>query len=199
MNEPLAIDLFVEDRAHEEFLKALLQRISKQEGRAVALQVRAARGGHGRAMAELKLYQHSVLKAPEAFRMPDLLCVAIDANCQRFARARKDIEANLETSFQARTVVACPDPHIERWYLADPDAVERAIGLKPKLGRKKCKRDFYKAALARAVRDAGHPATLGGIEFAREIVEAMDFFRAGRVDRSLKHFLDEIISRFRQG
>lgn len=196
MSEPLDIDLFVEDRAHEEFLKALLQRIGQQEGKVLALQVRSARGGHARALAELALYQRSVLQ--EALRMPDLLCVAIDANCQRFARARKGIEDELKVEFRARTVVACPDPHIERWYLADPEAVEQAIGSRPNLGRKKCRRDFYKTLLARTVREAGHPPTLGGIEFAREIVEKMDFFRAGKTDRSLKHFLDAVIEKFRQ-
>jgi hypothetical protein len=197
MSELLTIDLFAEDRAHEEFLKAMLQRIAKQEGKAVVLHVRSARGGHGRALSELTLYQRSVLKAPQNFQVPDLLCVAIDANCQRFAQARKQIEAKLEAPFTDRAVIACPDPHIERWYLSDPDSFQQAIGGTPKLGRKKCERAFYKAVLAKAVRDGGHPPTLGGIEFAREIVEVMDFFRAGKAEGSLKHFLDAAIARIR--
>jgi hypothetical protein len=197
MSDVLAIDLFVEDRAHEEFLKALLQRIGRQEGKALTLHVRSARGGHGRALSELTLYQRSILKAPRDFRVPDLLCVAIDANCQRFSQARKQIEASLQTPFKERAVIACPDPHIERWYLADPESFEQAVGSRPRLGRKKCERGFYKAVLTRAVRDAGHPPTLGGIEFAREIVELMDFFRAGKAERSLKHFLEAAVSRVR--
>jgi hypothetical protein len=197
MSKPLTIDLFAEDRAHEEFLKALLQRIAHQEGKALTLHIRSARGGHGRALSELVLYQRSVLKAPQTFQVPDLLCIAIDANCQRFAQARNQIEAKLGPPFAERAVVACPDPHIERWYLADPDSFQQAIGSRPKLGRKKCERAFYKAMLARAVRDGGHPPTLGGIEFAREIVEAMDFFRAGKTETSLKHFLDAAVARIR--
>ncbi len=198
MSELLTIDLFAEDRAHEELLKALLFRIARQENKPIALHVRSARGGHGRALDELVLYQRSVIKVPEAFRVPDLLCVAIDANCQRFAQMRKEIEVKLESPFAERALIACPDPHIERWYLADPESCHQVIGGRPKLGRKKCERGYYKAVLAKAVRDGGHPPTLGGIEFAREIVEAMDFFRAGKAESSLKHFLDAATARIRQ-
>lgn len=67
----------------------------------------------------------------------------------------------------------------------------------PKVGRKKCERHRYKTVLARAIVEAGHPPTLGGIEFAREIVEAMDLYRAGRAEASLKHFVDVAIARLR--
>lgn len=45
--------------------------------------------------------------------------------------------------------------------------------------------------LAKAVRDAGHPVTLGGIEFASELATAMDLYRAGKNDRGLGQFLDQ--------
>jgi hypothetical protein len=51
--------------------------------------------------------------------------------------------------------------------------------------------------LSRAVVEAGHPPTLGGIEFAREIVDVMHLYHAGRAEASLKHFLDETTARFR--
>ena len=47
----LVMDLFVEDRAHEEFLKPLLARIPQEERMTVWARVRSATGGHGRAMA----------------------------------------------------------------------------------------------------------------------------------------------------
>ena len=64
-------------------------------------------------------------------------------------------------------------------------------------GGKKCERGFYKGVLAKAVRDGGHPPTLGGIEFASEIVAAMDLFRAGKTESSLKHFLEAATARIR--
>lgn len=48
-----------------------------------------------------------------------------------------------------------------------------------------------KSALANAIVASGHPPTLGGIEFAKKIVDAMDFYAASGVDNSLKAFLDD--------
>jgi len=94
-------------------------------------------------------------------------------------------------------VAACPDPHIERWYLLDPRLFARIVGPAPPLGRKKCERGHYKQLLRKAVRDAGHPATLGGIEFARDLATHMDLYRAGKTDRSFKAFLDDLRGRLR--
>lgn len=189
MNSPPVADLFVEDRAHEEFLKAMLTRISKEEGRMITVRIRSARGGHGRALKEFSLYQKSVLKASSDMGMPDLLFVAIDANCKRLNSARKEIEAHIDPPFQNRTIIACPDPHIERWYLADPDTFFKVVGIRPKAQKKKCDRDRYKAILSKAIVDAGHPPTLGGIEFAREIVDSMDLYKCSKADKALKDFI----------
>ena len=42
-----SIDLFAEDRGHEAFLKALIQRLADETHTPVTIHVRAARGGHG--------------------------------------------------------------------------------------------------------------------------------------------------------
>ncbi|MCW5555728.1 MAG: hypothetical protein KIS67_26660 [Verrucomicrobiae bacterium] len=198
MSSLLTADLFVEDRAHEEFLKAILTRIAKQEGGQLDLHIRSARGGHGRVLQELVVYQKSVLRSPQSIPMPDLLFIAIDANCQRFTKARESIVSKVENPFRERAVIACPDPHIERWYLADPESFVQVVGIRPQLGKKKCERDWYKAMPAKAIREAGHPPTLGGVEFAKELADQMDFFRAGKTESSLRHFLDETIKRLRQ-
>ena len=197
MNSLTLVDLFVEDQAHEEFLKAMLGRIADEEQKKIRIRVRSARGGHGRALEELSLYQKSVQKAPYEMTMPDIVFVAIDANCKRWNTARKEIEGKVEDTFKDRLVVACPDPHIERWYLADLDSFAQVVGVRPRLRKKKCLRDYYKSVLSKAVVDAGHPPTLGGIEFAEELAKAMDFYRAGKTDRSLKHFLEDTAARFK--
>ena len=194
MSSPLTVDLFAEDRAHEEFLKAMLSRIATEQERNLTVRVRSARGGHPRVLEELSLYQRSVLKAPENLPMPDLLFIAIDANCKRWNRARPDIEKTIQTQFTQRAIIACPDPHIERWYLADPDSFAQIVGVRPRIGKKKCERGRYKAILSKAIVDAGHPNTLGGIEFAQELVASMDLYRAGKNETSLKHFLDVTIA-----
>ncbi len=62
MSEPLVVDLFVEDRAHEVFVGALTNRIAREEQVALILQARSARGGHPRALGEFGAYQGLVEK-----------------------------------------------------------------------------------------------------------------------------------------
>lgn len=198
MSNLVNVDLFVEDRAHEEFLIPMIRRLACEEGLSVAPRARSARGGHGRALKELELYQDAAEKGIAGMVVPDLLVAARDGNCMRFTRARQDILSAIRPPFAGRAVVACPDPHVERWYLADPESFHAIVGKQPKLARKKCERDYYKRALATTVQQAGHPPTLGGIEFARELVENMDLYRAGRNDRSLRAFIEDLRSSLRR-
>ncbi|MDM8524141.1 hypothetical protein QUF80_12295 [Desulfococcaceae bacterium HSG8] len=191
------IDLFVEDRAHEAFIGAVIRRIAREMEKTVRMCMRSARGGHGRAITELKLYQRSILKSGGFLRMPDLIFVAIDANCKSFNAAKKEITENIEELFADRSVIACPDPHIERWYLADVKSFARVVGRQPGTSRRKCERDVYKSLLASTIAEAGHPPTLGGIEFAEELVNDMDFYRAGKAERSFQHFINDAVSRIK--
>lgn len=123
---------------------------------------------------------------------PDLLVVAIDANCEGWTKAREEIARRINAEAFPVHALAVPDPHIERWFLADPPALKAAAEAHVTLTRRKCDRDEYKRILVSALRGAGHPVTLGGAEFAREIVAEMDWFRAGKNEPSLKHFLEEV-------
>lgn len=198
MSDALVVDLFVEDRAHEELLAPLLRRIAQEEDTAVKVRVRSARGGHGRAIQEFGLYQRLCEKQAATEDLPDLVVVGIDGNCTTFANKRNEIQQATNQSFESRLVLACPDPHVERWYLADPDSFQGIVGHRPSVGRKKCVRDYYKGLLAHAVRQAGHPPTLGGIEFAAELVKGMDLYRAGKNDHSLRAFVDDLRGKLRQ-
>src|SRR5574341_986424 len=185
MAKSLVVDLFAEDYAHEAFLSAVIRRIALAEDIAVTLRTRWARGGHGRALSELATYQKMVQKGQVGLELPDLLVVAVDANCQNVNKARKAVEAKIEVPFRDRTVVACPDPHVERWFLADPASFAQVVGARPSVGKRKCERDLYKRMLRKAIVDGGHPVGLGGVEFAEEIVIAMDLYRAGKSEKSL--------------
>ena len=192
MSDQVVVDLFVEDRAHEELLKALVARVALEEQVEVRSRVRIARGGHVRAIDEFKLYQH--MAGPDSLNLgpADLVVVGIDGNCSTFSGARDDVQRAAVPAFVDRIVVACPDPHIELWYLADPQSFETVVGVRPSIGRRKCVRDHYKRKLAEAIRKGGYPPTLGGIEFASELVAAMDLYRAGKTTASLKAFLDDL-------
>jgi hypothetical protein len=125
--------------------------------------------------------------------MPDLLVVCVDANCRGQSAAKDQIISSLG-NLASRAAIACPDPHIERWYMADPVYFEQIVGRRPKLGRKKCERGRYKKILAKTVMDAGQPATLGGLEFAEDLARGMDFYRAGKTDKALRAFATDFKS-----
>jgi len=197
MSDSLTVDLFVEDRAHEELLKHLVARVANEEGVPTRLRIRSARGGSGRAIQEYRNYQRVVTRNASSAPLPDLIVVGIDGNCITAPRKRREIEEATEPSFQGRLVAACPDPHVERWYLADPDSFHAIVGHRPTVGRKKCARDHYKRLLSEAVRKAGHPPTLGGIEFASEIAQGLDLYRASKGDKSFGSFVDDLRSGLR--
>ena len=160
--------------------------------------MRSARGGHGRAISEYELYQ-VLLEKGRIYQNPDLIVVAIDGNCSTFKRKRDEIQNATQDLFKDRLVTACPDPHIEKWYLADPASFHQVVGTLPKVGKRKCQRDYYKSLLVQAIRNSGYPITLGGIEFAPELTSAMDLYRACHNHHCLKAFVDELRAKFRQG
>jgi hypothetical protein len=190
----LVADLFAEDRAHEALLSAFLQRLAREEQRQVLIQVRSARGGHGRALDEFELYQRAMAAQN---RLPRMLVVCIDGNCTPANRAHREINERIHDAYRDRAVIACPDPHIERWYLADPISFEQVVGSTVSPGRRKCERGRYKEILVKAIRKADHPLVLGGVEFAAELVEQMDLYRAGKRESSLARFVRDARRAFR--
>lgn len=197
MSEPLRADLFVEDVAHRILLVSLIERIAREENSTVRCRIRSAQGGHPKAINEFKLYQQSLNKNDLKLAAPDLIVVAIDSNCSTLHKKRNEIESATKAEYQHLLVCACPDPHIERWYMADLDSFYRIIGYRPALGRVKCQRDYYKQTLGQAIKRGGNPATLGGIEFASELVKEMNIYKAGKADPSLKAFLDDLRNKLR--
>ncbi len=192
MSEALLVEFFVEDNAHQHLLVPLAQRVAREEGVGLRCRVRNARGGHAGAMGSFRRYQVLREKGVGGREMAALLVVAIDGNCSSFTEIRKNIRRATRDSFAHMLVTACPDPHIERWYLADPQSFQDVVGTQTSAGPRKCVRNHYKQLLASAVAGGGHPPTLGGVEFGRELAESMDLFRAGKNDSSLKAFVEDL-------
>ena len=90
MSEPVAVELFVEDHAHEKLLLPLVKRVAQKENVDVRFQMRTARGGHAQAIKEFKLYQ-ALWNSGFLSVTPDLIIVAIDSNCAAFAQTRVEI------------------------------------------------------------------------------------------------------------
>lgn len=195
MEGRVQVEIFAEDRAHEELLKPLLVRVCGEEGFAVSLQVRTGRGGHAKAVNEFERYQTIAGTGKFVRKAPDLLIVAIDGNCTTFGRMKSRIADSTRSAFRHMLVSACPDPHVEKWFLADPDSFHAVVGHRPDVGPDECERNHYKRILRESVARGGHLPTLGGIEFASELAEKMDLYRAGKRDPSLKSFLDDLRSK----
>ncbi|MGD9895645.1 MAG: hypothetical protein AB7T14_00990 [Candidatus Methylacidiphilaceae bacterium] len=179
------IAAFGEDFAHKIIVDALIVRVAQESQVRVEVAWRSARRGYGKVVSELKEYYRD-LKAQGP--SPELIVIATDANCKGFYERAKEIP-----SFQPSpvvTVLAIPDPHVERWLLLDGAAFRKVFGKGCVAPDLKCARDRYKQALIQAIREAGIEPALGGVEFAKEIIDAMDLPRAANADRSFARFLD---------
>jgi hypothetical protein len=182
------VDLFCEDAAHEAWARALLTRLAAQQEVEVSIQVASARFGVGRLKRELRAYEALLGKEGG---LPDLLVVIVDANAVGVAARRAEIAEAIDLEAFPVEVVGVPDPCVEHWLLADPTSFAKRFGEQPELPETgDC--DQWKAALVKVLERAGEIVTGGGGEFAEEIVEVMDLYRAGKASRSLKQFVDDL-------
>ena len=186
------IALFGEDFAHQRVVGALVQRLADEYGIDVRLQWRSAVRGHGRVVREFGRYLLDLARGGER---PDLIIVGTDANCRGLNERVREIGS---PDAPASIVLAVPDPHIERWLLLDGAAFKRVFGKGCDAPDRKCSRDLYKQRLIQAIHATGITPSLGGIEFAEDIVQHMDFERAMRADRSLERFVVALRSAFRR-
>lgn len=186
------IALFVEDDAHRLFIGPLVERLAGEHGAAVRLDWRSAVGGHGKAAAEFRRYLHDLER--QGGHPPGLIVVATDANCGGLNAREREFSA---AAAPAPIVCAIPDPHIERWLLLDGAAFKRVFDRGCEAPDSKCERGRYKRLLTEAIRAAGVAPSLGGMEFAEDIVREIDIARAARADRSFARFVDALDAVFR--
>ncbi len=189
------IVLFAEDYGHEEFVRSLVKRLALQYDIEVDFTPRSVRGGHGTTIAEFKKFLHDLERDREP--LPDVLIVATDANCSRYAKRKKEIDA-ASKGYQGFIISAIPDPHIERWLLVDASAFRAVLGRGCEAPDQKCDRDRYKDLLRKAMREAGISPPLGGLEYTEDLVNAMDLEHTERMDRSLDRFFKDLRNRMQQ-
>ena len=194
----ITVGYFLEDIGQAAFVQALVERVAQEvdiHKRVLNHDPRSVTGGKGRAVTELKRFLRDVQK--DNASPFDILVIAIDGNCQGHLEKRKQLSDTVkQLKYEGDVVYAIPDPHIERWYLEDASALARAVkaNIQPDPPRYKCERGRYKDALREALRQAGIMPPLGGIEYASDIAQALDFYSLGQVDAGFKHFGDELRS-----
>jgi hypothetical protein len=189
------INLFVEDRGHEVFLRTLISRFAQKYTIDVEPMFFNARGGHGKVMGKLKSYVNDLQNDDDV--LPDLLLVAIDGNCKGLLGCKQEIDVVMK-GFQGSIVYAIPDPHIERWLLLDSAAFKKVLGKGCSAPVQKCERDLYKKLLAQAIRNTGVNPPLGGIEYTEDLVNAMDLEYLERTGDSLSKLLKELRYKFQE-
>ena len=187
----LEVSLFVEDRAHQRVIGALVKRVADDVGIGVRMEWRSAVGGHGKVVQTFKQYLRDIdRQGPPA---PSFVVVATDANCKGYTARSKEIGGEAAS---VKIVRAIPDPHVERWLLLDGAAFKEIFGRGCDAPDRKCQRDRYKQHLVQAIHAAGETPLLGGLEYAEDLVAKMDLDRAARADRSLERFLGDLRGAF---
>lgn len=197
MGARIRIGYFLEDRGHEALLKAFVGRVAREKGFRSADRlddVRSSTGG--KSIQAYRSFLKYLRRVPGPFPF-DLLIVASDGNCKGYVDKKRQLMSSAEKAVVQhldRLVFAIPDPHIERWYMADPKAFNRAFGsgTLPVCPPYKCEKGHYKKAMQDAIATSTIRPQFGGYEYGEKIVEKMDLYAAAKADPSLKHFIDEL-------
>lgn len=190
--------LFGEDIGHEIVIKTIMERVAAELGVQLRIRVRSSRGGYGNMQAELRDFVDDLCKQPVG--RPDLLVLATDANCVGRQMRESQLLPILDPlKGVVPTVLAIPDPHIERWLLLDSHAFKAVLGRGCAAPVDKCKRDLYKQLLEEAVKTAGWQPMIRGVEHAEEIVRAMDFAKIRHVEKSFGRFVDVLETALKGG
>ncbi len=121
----------------------------------------------------------------------------IDGNCLGWGEAHRTTSAVVDPGLFPKAVVGCPDPHIERWCIADPAGFRAVLDIPPLPDPGKCDRGVYKALFRESILRAAQPILTDPMEFAPDLVAAMDLYRASKNQPSLKHFIEDLRSAIR--
>lgn len=187
------IALFAEDYAHQLVIGALVNRIAGEYNIDVRLDWRSAVGGYGKVVTEVNNYMRDLTR--QGNPQPDLIVVATDANCKGLNERMREIVSRDSLPPMIRAI---PDPHIERWLLLDGSAFKTVFGMGCSAPDQKCDRRRYKQRLIEAIRDTGTIPSLGGIEYAEDIVQHLNINRVARLDRSFQRFVEDLRNTFRE-
>lgn len=186
------VTLFCEDSFHEKFIGAVLTRFRKEQRISVNARFLSSQGGLPRIQGEFRDFLRDLSK--ENTSVPDAIIVVVDANCKGYNERKRAMHGIVASypAFEPLISYAIPDPHIERWMLADPQAFRTVFGRGCTVPAVKCAKDEYKRLLREEIRQSGIEAPLGGEEYAEDIVQAMDLAHVEGNEPSLGLFLRDI-------
>ena len=155
MGDRLRVALFLEDAGHQRFIDALVRRLADEEGVAVEIDVRNARGGASQLDGQFTRFLRDNATLDQRLDLVVLIrdtdCRGVDTIKTRYFRLIDDV------GYPGEVVVGAPEPHIECWYLSDPPALQRVLssGFQAPVPDSKCGSGRFKRLLSQTVKDAG--------------------------------------------
>lgn len=190
---------FLEDAAQEALIPPLVDRLIAEEGKNqgdYTLRILSARGG-----GSIRAYKDFMKQAKKRPSLSaDVLIVGSDGNCNGFAKRRSQLlQASAKAPYPL-VIPAIPDPHIERWYLLDSQALANAANVPVQAvpPNAKCDKGHYKKLLRDAFARQNLFPPLGGAEYGPLVAKTMDLYVAGTLDHALRDFVDQVRSWLRQ-
>ncbi len=141
MDNIIEVDIFFEDRMQVELVKPIISRISVEHDVYPDISeksVASSNHGKGDKIQDLKNYLKLFKKNFPSFRIPDVLVVAVDSNCDSFQETKESVIEIINKEIVPYFVVACPYPHVEKWYLNDLECFNRIVGFSPSVPLEKC-------------------------------------------------------------
>ena len=182
-------------------MTALVRRLLKEERVEVQVAVRTGQGGS----QSLSMFKDDFREWRKSFwEMPDAVLLCRDSDCRPRADVLKQFEKERrESEAKGCTLLfAVFEPEIERWYLLDEKAFEKACGFRlpgtppspecRKRGGRRRKRFSYKKFIRKQAAEKGLRLLHHGAEWADEIVQRTDFSLAAGRDPAFEEFLEEI-------
>jgi hypothetical protein len=188
---------FLEDRAQEGFIKALVNRIVQDlplPAESLRHDIRSARGGSTVIPEFEKFMKDSIRLSPSDI---SLLVISIDGNCKGYNNRVRQLKKYINETHPLidKIAFAIPDPHIERWYILDQRAFKNGVGVDsaPQMPPYKCDKEYYKNLLRQALIDCGINSLFGGSEYAENIVKSIESLESLlHQDNSFKNFVEDV-------
>jgi hypothetical protein len=191
MANRLVVDVFCEDSGHENLLRNLIKILALSAGITTPLlRPHSARGGHGRAIASLKSWQRALRSGQQP--RGDALLVLIDANSTGWRPMLRQIQDAVDRSLYPTVMIGCPDPHVEVWCTADPEAFQSLFSVPVPQPPMRSGRLVYKQWLADALEQAGEIMLTDPMAICLDLLPAMDMDKACKNNDSLNYLVGEI-------
>lgn len=129
----------------------------------------------GRAMTALKSWE----KALRARSQPrgDALLVLIDANSTGCRAMRRQIEVTVDDALHPTVIIGCPDPHVEVWCTADPEAFQSLFSVPVPQPPARSGGLIYKQWLSSALEEGGVPVLTDPMAIYLDLLPKMDIVK----------------------